>query len=84
MGIGDVFKWLAGNSSQTLDITTQYWQLRAQPENPLSGDYGYSEGDLHKFGAQEGYNVYKALESAADRRVSIRYCFQLVWWSHGR
>lgn len=76
-----MFRWLAENSSRTLDITTQYWQLKAQPESPLSGDYGYSKDDLEKFGAQEGYGVYKALENAADRNVNIRYSFQFGYFT---
>lgn len=69
----DVFQWLAGNSTRKLDITAEYWQLRAHPEDPRSGDYGYSKLDMQKFGAQEGSKVYKAIENAADRNVSIRY-----------
>nr|ABK27043.1 unknown [Picea sitchensis] len=69
---GDVLQWLAGNSSSKLDIIAQYWQLLAQPQNPKSGDYGYSAADLERFGAPVGEAVFKSLENAADRNVSIR------------
>lgn len=73
----DVFRWLADNSTTSLDIIAQYWQLKANPEDSRSGDYGYSIDDLNKFGAQEGYKVYKSIECAAERNVSIRYYFQI-------
>ena len=76
-GLGDVFRWLAQNSSHKLDIIAQYWQLNAQPEDPRSGDYGYSKADMSRFGAAQGSQVYKAIENAADRNVSIRYNTQL-------
>lgn len=69
---GDVLQWLAGNSSSKLDIIAQYWQLLAQPQNPKSGDYGYSAADMERFGAPVGEAVFKSLENAADRNVSIR------------
>lgn len=53
----------------------QYWQLVAGPDNPLSGDYGYSKEDMERYGAQEGVSVYKAIENAADRNIKIRYMF---------
>ncbi|GAB4854654.1 hypothetical protein Ancab_023236 [Ancistrocladus abbreviatus] len=67
-----VFQWLAGNSSKSLDIMAQYWQLVAEPDNPQSGDYGYSKGDMQRFGAKEGLDVYKAIENAADRKIEVR------------
>lgn len=70
---GDVFRWLAGNSSHRLDIIAQYWQLVASPKDSRSGDYGYSKKDLLRFGANQGADVYKALEKAANHNVSIRY-----------
>ncbi|KAI8569264.1 hypothetical protein RHMOL_Rhmol02G0265300 [Rhododendron molle] len=73
LSTADVFRWLAGNSSQRLDMLVQYWQLVAQPDDPRSGDYGYSKDDMKRFGANEGFGVYKALENAADRNVSIRF-----------
>ncbi|CAA6670254.1 unnamed protein product [Spirodela intermedia] len=72
LSTGDVLLWLAGNSSKSLDIIAQYWQLVAQPLNPRSGDYGYSEADMERFGADTGREVYKSLENAADRMVNIR------------
>ncbi|KAL5558229.1 hypothetical protein UlMin_034440 [Ulmus minor] len=72
LSTADVFRWLAGNSSHRLDIIAQYWQLIAQPGDSRSGDYGYSEDDMKRFGAQEGFRVYKDIEKAADRNVSIR------------
>ncbi|KAK4600596.1 hypothetical protein RGQ29_010302 [Quercus rubra] len=72
LSTGDVFRWLAQNSSHKLDIIAQYWQLNAQPEDPRSGDYGYSKADMSRFGAAQGSQVYKAIEDAADRNVSIR------------
>ncbi|KZV37781.1 phospholipase D Z [Dorcoceras hygrometricum] len=69
----DVFQWLAGNSSHSLDIIAQYWQLVAHPQDPRSGDYGYSKDEMQRFGANEGFEVYKALESAADRDINIRF-----------
>jgi len=44
----------------------------SQPNNPKSGDYGFSENDMKRFGADEGRLVYKALENAADRKIKIR------------
>lgn len=72
LSTGDVFRWLAGNSSRSLDIIAQYWQLKAHPDDPQSGDYGYSKAEMQRFGAYEGFGVYKALENAADRNVNIR------------
>lgn len=66
---------MAGNTSHKLEIIAQYWQLVSHPEDPQSGDYGYSPEDMKRFGADQGLNVYKALESAANRNVSIRYSF---------
>lgn len=68
----DVFRWLAGNSTNSLDVIAQYWQLEAHPNDPHSGDYGYSKDEMRRFGANEGYEVYSALENAADRDVNIR------------
>lgn len=73
---GDVFRWLASNSTRRLDVIAQYWQLNAHPEDPRSGDYGYSKEDMLRFGAHEGSSVYKALQDAVDRNVSIRYIVQ--------
>lgn len=70
--LADVLRWLAGNSSRTLDIMAQYWQLIAHPDDLQSGDYGYSKADMQRFGASEGFGVYKAIENAADHNVSIR------------
>ncbi|KAL0312112.1 UNVERIFIED_CONTAM: Phospholipase D Z [Sesamum radiatum] len=72
LSTADVFRWLAGNSSRRLDIIAQYWQLVAHPKDPRSGDYGYSEDDMRRFGANEGFEVHQALENAADRNISIR------------
>lgn len=69
----DVFQWLAGNSTKSLDIMAQYWQLVASPHDPRSGDFGYSKEDMQSFGAQEGLNVYNAIENAADRKVKVRF-----------
>ncbi|KAK6927646.1 Phospholipase D-like domain [Dillenia turbinata] len=72
LSTGDVLKWMAGNASVSLDVMAQYWQLVSHPEDSRSGDYGYSQQQMHKFGADQGFDVYKALESAADRNVGIR------------
>ncbi|KAK4757770.1 hypothetical protein SAY87_019071 [Trapa incisa] len=72
LSTGDVFQWLAGNSSHKLDIIAQYWQLVAHPDDPHSGDYGYSEDSMLQFGAKEGLAVYRAIEDAANRNVSMR------------
>ncbi|QHN82946.1 hypothetical protein HN51_059524 [Arachis hypogaea] len=72
LSTGDVLSWMAGNSTRRLDITAQYWELLASPDDPRSGDYGYSEQQMQEFGAQEGAALYQALEDAADRNVSIR------------
>ncbi|KAJ0989538.1 hypothetical protein J5N97_007894 [Dioscorea zingiberensis] len=69
---GDVLRWMAGNSSRRLDIVAQYWELLAQPDDPKSGDFGYSEDDIERFGARAGRNVYQALDDAANRNVHIR------------
>lgn len=70
-----MLKWLAGNSTKRLDVIAQYWELIAHPNDPRSGDFGYSEEDMRKFGAQEGFEVYNSLENAADRNVSVRSVF---------
>lgn len=72
LSTADVFRWLAGNATERLDIMTQYWQLVAETDDPRSGDYGYSKEDMQRFGATEGLNVYKAIEDAADRIVDVR------------
>nr|GMD83775.1 phospholipase D Z-like [Ipomoea batatas] len=69
----DVLQWLAGNSSKSLDIIAQYWQLLASPSDPLSGDYGYSKDDMQRFGANDGLKVYRAIEDAANRNIAIRF-----------
>ncbi|XWS26158.1 hypothetical protein CRYUN_Cryun26dG0006800 [Craigia yunnanensis] len=58
LSTGDVFKWLAYNSTDKLDIIAQYWQLKAHPKDSRSGDYGYSKNDMHRFGAHQGFSVY--------------------------
>lgn len=68
----DVLQWLSGNATKSLDVLAQYWQFLAQPKNPKSGDYGYSESEMVRFGADKGQRVYKALEKAADRKIKIR------------
>ncbi|KAL6873404.1 hypothetical protein ACP4OV_013486 [Aristida adscensionis] len=72
LSTGDVLQWLSGNATKSLDILAQYWQLLAQPNNPKSGDYGFSKDDMTRFGANEGLRVYKALENAAVRKIKIR------------
>lgn len=72
LSTADVLRWLAGNSTKKLDIIAQYWQLNARPDDPHSGDYGYSQSDMLRFGADLGHGVYKAIEDAADRNVTIR------------
>lgn len=75
-----MFRWLAGNSSHKLDIMAQYWQLIAHPDDPRSGDYGYSEENMQSFGSYDGSSVYKSIEDAADRDVKIRYMSQLLFF----
>ncbi|KAL9675928.1 hypothetical protein QQ045_004136 [Rhodiola kirilowii] len=72
LSTADVLRWLAGNSTGSLDIIAQYWQLLSHPDDPRSGDYGYSEEEMRSFGAHEGIGVYKSIEDAADRNVSVR------------
>ncbi|KAG2241550.1 hypothetical protein Bca52824_096464 [Brassica carinata] len=72
LSTGDVFQWLANNSTRSLDIIAQYWQLLANPKDPRSGDFDYSDSDLQQFGAHLGSLVYKSIDSAANRNVSIR------------
>ncbi|CAI9297646.1 unnamed protein product [Lactuca saligna] len=72
LSTADVFRWLAGNSSDKLDIMAQYWQLIAQPDDPRSGDYGYSAESMKNFGSGDGSSVYKSIEDAADRDVNVR------------
>ncbi|KAF8017566.1 hypothetical protein BT93_H2674 [Corymbia citriodora subsp. variegata] len=72
LSTADVLRWLAGNSTKKLDIIAQYWQLNASPDDPSSGDYGYFQSDMLRFGADLGRGVYKAIEDAADRNVTIR------------
>ncbi|WVZ79177.1 hypothetical protein U9M48_026785 [Paspalum notatum var. saurae] len=98
LSTGDVLQWLSGNATRSLDILAQYWQLLAQPNNPKSGDYGFSDSDMKRFGADEGRRVYKALENAADRKIKIRQGLDLAagrpnvqnvtllfddWWGSG-
>ncbi|KAI6680386.1 hypothetical protein NL676_034267 [Syzygium grande] len=54
MVLADVLRWLAGNSTKKLDVIAQYWQLNARPDDPRSGDYGYSRSDMLRFGADLG------------------------------
>ncbi|KAF3329605.1 phospholipase D Z-like protein [Carex littledalei] len=72
LSTADVLQWLAGNATKSLDLTVQYWELLAEPNNSKSGDYGYSEADMKKFGADSGRQVYQSLVEAADRNVGIR------------
>ncbi|CAH2044394.1 unnamed protein product [Thlaspi arvense] len=72
LSTGDVFQWLANNSTRSLDIIAQYWQLLASPKDPRSGDFGYSDSDLQQLGAHIGSLVYKSIDNAANRNVSIR------------
>ncbi|KAK7311912.1 hypothetical protein RJT34_10381 [Clitoria ternatea] len=69
---GDVLQWLAANSTKRLHILAQYWQLLASPDDPRSGDYGYTQHQMQEFGAHQGAALYQALDAAADRNVSIR------------
>lgn len=68
-----MFQWLANNSTRSLDIIAQYWQLLANPKDSRSGDFGYSDSDLQRFGAHLGSLVYKSIDNAANRNVNIRY-----------
>lgn len=72
LSTGDVLRWMAANSTRRLDVIAQYWQLLASPDDPRSGDYGYTQDQMHKFGAHQGAAVYQALDAAADRNVNIR------------
>lgn len=67
-----MFQWLANNSTKSLDIIAQYWQLLANPKDPRSGDFGYSDSELQQFGAHLGSLVYKSIDNAANRNVNIR------------
>lgn len=68
-----MLQWLAANSTRRLDVIAQYWQLLASPDDPRTGDYGYTREQMQEFGAHQGAAVYEALDDAADRNVSIRY-----------
>ncbi|KAJ6434843.1 hypothetical protein OIU84_000146 [Salix udensis] len=72
LSTGDVLLWLAKNSTKNLDVIAQYWQLVASPDDPRSGDHGYSKDEMKRFGADQGSAVYNAIEDAALRNVSIR------------
>ncbi|GJY02352.1 phospholipase D Z-like protein [Tanacetum coccineum] len=72
LATADVLRWLAGNASHNLDIMAQYWQLVAHPDDPNSGDYGYSKEEMQSFGSNDGASVYKSIEEAADRNVNVR------------
>ncbi|PIA36119.1 hypothetical protein AQUCO_03400198v1 [Aquilegia coerulea] len=72
LSTADVFQWLAGNSSENLDIIALKWQLLSQPANPKSGDYGYSQANMEKFGANAGFQVYQSIQDTADRNVGVR------------
>lgn len=69
---GDVLNWLAGNATQSLDLTVQYWQFLAQPNDNQSGDYGFSQAEMDHFGAPVGASVFKSLEEVADRGIPLR------------
>lgn len=73
LSTADVLRWLAGNATaKGLDVTAQYWELGAEPGNPSSGDYGFSEEEMARLGAPAGKAVYESLLAAADRGVPIR------------
>lgn len=73
LSTGDVLRWLAGNATQKgLDVTAQYWELEAELRNPRSGEYGFSEQEMERFGASAGKAVYESLLAAADRGIPIR------------
>lgn len=73
LNTGDVLQWLAGNATEKgLDVSAQYWELQAEPINPISGDYGFSEQEMAHFGAPVGKAVYDSLLAAADRGLPIR------------
>ncbi|KAL1212609.1 hypothetical protein V5N11_021170 [Cardamine amara subsp. amara] len=72
LSTGDVFQWLANKSTTSLDIIAQYWQLLATPKDPHSGDFGYSDSDLQRFGAHLGSLVYNSIDNVANRNVNIR------------
>ena len=73
LSTGDVLRWLAGNATEKgLDVTAQYWELQAEPHNPSSGDYGFSDQEMERLGAPVGEAVYASLLAAADRGVPIR------------
>jgi hypothetical protein len=69
---GDVFQWIAGNATKSLDLLVQYWELLAQPNNSQSGDYGYSAEDMERFGTSVGQAVYRSLDAAAGRGIKMR------------
>ncbi|KAJ7538622.1 hypothetical protein O6H91_11G057000 [Diphasiastrum complanatum] len=72
LATGDVLQWLAANATEGLDISSQYWQLLAQPDNPVSGDYGFGQAKMNHFGAPVGKAVFDALDAAAARGIPIR------------
>ncbi|KAK9101770.1 hypothetical protein Sjap_019024 [Stephania japonica] len=72
LSTADVLRWMAGNSSERLDMIVQYWQLLARPDDSRSGDYGFSEAEMERFGAAEGSRVYESIQNAADRNVTVR------------
>lgn len=61
----------------------QYWQLIAHPDDPRSGDYGYSKEDMRIFGSGVGSSVYKSIEDAADRGINIRYILHFFFFFYG-
>lgn len=72
LSTADVLRWLAGNATETLDVTAQYWELVAEPNNSNSGDYNFTPEQMVHFGAPAGKAVYDSLVAAADRGVPIR------------
>ncbi|KVH88803.1 Phospholipase D/Transphosphatidylase [Cynara cardunculus var. scolymus] len=68
-----VFRWLDGNSSHILELMAQYLQLIAHPNDPRSGDYGYSKENMQSFGSTESSSVYKSIEDVVDRDHSRVY-----------
>lgn len=64
----DVLAHLTRTAQSTIDLTAMYWALLPNPDG--SDEEGFT--DLDAMGAGKGRALFKALEEAAGRGVSIR------------
>ena len=66
----DVLVRLTSKAKSTIDLTTMYWALLADPSS--DDEKGFTPEELHAMGAGAGEALYEALRTAAQRGVRIR------------